>query len=291
MVEYALFLGCTTPSRVLDMELATRKVFDALGVRLHDMKGAGCCGPVHIESLDHKTWLANAARNIAIAEEMGMDILTVCNGCVATLDAVNKTLKRDAELRGEVNQILADVGREFKGTIEVHHVLDVLSQEEMAEKIRQSVVRPLKGIRAGVHHGCHLLRPSDFRKLDDPMNPRVLSKMVEVLGATSVPYVREMLCCGSGLRGIEDGISMEMIREKLRNVQEAGANCIVTSCPFCFLQYDMGQIEVQRKFKEEYNLPVLHYQQLLAIALGMDVGKLGLDTHKVKADALLGKLK
>jgi len=78
-MKYAFFVGCLIPARELNYEVAVRKVLPAFGVNLVEMKGANCCAPFSIQSLDYASWMALAARNLAIAEEMGLDIMTLCN--------------------------------------------------------------------------------------------------------------------------------------------------------------------------------------------------------------------
>jgi heterodisulfide reductase subunit B len=120
-LKYAFFVGCTVLSRLPGYEKFARRVAERLGVELLDMPGSSCCGTTYMETLDRKTALALAARNIAIAEEMGLDIVTVCNGCTENLTKTNKALKEDSVLRSEVNEILKETGKQFKGTVEVKH--------------------------------------------------------------------------------------------------------------------------------------------------------------------------
>ena len=80
-MKYAFFVGCTTLARLWPYESSTRKVAEHLDIELMDMPGSSCCGTTYLEALDHITGLAIAARNICIAEEMGTDIVTICNGC------------------------------------------------------------------------------------------------------------------------------------------------------------------------------------------------------------------
>ena len=92
------------------------------------------------------------------------------------------------------------------------------------------------------------------------------------------------------MRGYSDDLALELAREKLANTAKAGADCIATLCPFCFIALDLGQLQIRSKFKEEFDMPVLHYSELLSLALGIDPRELALESHKVKTDKILSKI-
>ncbi|MHA1593696.1 MAG: CoB--CoM heterodisulfide reductase subunit B [Candidatus Baldrarchaeia archaeon] len=291
-MKYALFLGCMIPLRLPNLEYATRNVLAEFGVELVDMREATCCpDPIGIRNMDYLTWLAIAARNLAVADEMGLDILTLCNGCYETLKTAYVTLTEDAEMREKINEILAKANREFKGKAKVKHLLEVFYHDIGLQKIREMVKRPLEGLKVAAHYGCHILRPSEILKFDDPENPRKLDELVEALGATPQQYEMKTLCCGAGLRNVMSEYSIRMAREKLVRVKEAGADCMVVACPFCFIQYDMGQFEIRRLTKERFDIPVFYFSELLGYAIGLSPRELGLGMHRVKVDRVLKKIR
>ena len=162
------FLGCIIPHRYPSIQKATELVFADLGMELLDMEGATCCpAPGVFGSFDRVTWASVAARNLTIAEQGGFPITTGCNGCFASLWEANHELKHDEELRASVNDALAEIGREFKGTIEVYHYVDALYRGVGLEKIREHVTRSFKGVRMALHPGCHWMRPKNVKKNDD----------------------------------------------------------------------------------------------------------------------------
>ena len=63
-------------------------------------------------------------------------------------------------------------------------------------------------------------------------------------------------------------------------MKKAGVDCIVDACPFCHLQYDGGQVELAKAGKT-YNLPVIHYSQLLGMALGYTPEEVGLHLNAI----------
>lgn len=289
-MSYAFFPGCMIPLRLPYMENAARKALGALEVELLEMPNASCCGdPIAFQSLSKETWTAVAARNLCIAEEMGRDLLTLCSGCYETLKTANVKLKGDQRLREHVNKALAEVGREFKGTIEVRNLLEVL-QEVGTDKIKTRIVKPLKDLGVAAHYGCHLVRPSDVLSFDDPMKPTTLDQFIELTGAESVSYLKKMLCCGAGLRMVDAEKSLKLVEMKLGYVEAAGADCMAVLCPYCMVQYDLTQRTIKREGGANPQMPVLYYAEMLCLAMGMSPKELGLRLHRTSLEPVLKKL-
>ncbi len=290
MTGYALFLGCTIPARQPNYELSARKSLSKLGIKFVDLPDMTCCCPPPIQSIDLETSLAVAAYNITLAEEANLNLLTLCSGCFESLAMANAMLKENEDLKARINKVLSRTGKEFKGSIEVRHFLQVLKDDIGLKHLKQSVIRPLSKLKVAAFYGCHALRPSALLKLDDPERPRILETLIETLGATNVEYGNKLKCCGGLLRGVSDDLALDMARDKLANTSKAGVDCITTLCPFCFVALDIGQIQMRSKFNENYDIPVLHYSELLALALGIDPKELALETHKIKPDKVLNKI-
>lgn len=292
-MKYALFLGCVVPNRYPGIEAATREVFKQLNVNLLDLEGASCCpAPGVLGSLDARTWLAIGARNLALAESLGCDILTICNGCFESLFETNRVLREDTKLREEINNVLASVRHKYMGTVAVHHFAKVLYDLGI-DRIRKSIRKPLNGLNVAVHYGCHLLSPSRTKRIDYPIRPKILDVLVEALGARSINYQNKMLCCGAGggVRSAFLELSLQFTREKLKALKEANPDCIVDVCPFCHLQFDRGQTEIRRLFEEDFRFPVIHYSQLLGLAIGLDPENLGLYAQEIPCDSMIEKIK
>ena len=282
MAKYGFFLGCIMPLRYPGIESSTRAVFDALGVELVDMQGASCCpAPGVTRSFDQTYWLSVAARNLVIAEKMGVDIVTICNGCFDTLFEVAHKLNHDVELRKKINKILKEAGvDEYQGTVNVRHFVELLYKDVGVEAIRAKA-RHGKGMKAAVHYGCHFLKPSNIKKIDDAERPHIFDDIVEAAGMTSLPFKDKGSCCGAGggVRARTPDVALKMTKENLTNMQAAGAEVIVDCCPFCHLQYDAGQAQLK-----EFGIPVLHLSQILGLAFGLEKEKLGLECHLTKVN-------
>jgi heterodisulfide reductase subunit B len=285
-LEYTLFLGCIIPYREVSYEVSARRIAKALGITLKEMPDANCCG-LPLEPMNHEMTLALAARDLCIAEETGLNIMTLCNGCTGTLKKVNKTLKEDRDLRKKVNSYLNENGMEFKGEIEVKHLVHVLSVEVGLDTLQTFVTKPLEMLTIAGFIGCHLFRPSKYTGEKNPENPSLLNDLIEVTGAKSIHYLDALQCCGYLGSGIDKRLPLLLAREKLRNVKKAGADTLVTICPSCHLNFDINQRRLEKTFSESYDIPVLHYPQLLGLALGISPEELAFQDLRVKATKLL----
>lgn len=290
--EFAYFLGCIMNNRYPGIEKSTRILFDKLDVGLKDMEGASCCpAPGVFGSFDRTTWASIAARNITIAEDQGNDIMTECNGCFGSLYETNHMLHEDEEMKEKINKILAEAGREFKGEIKVRHFAEILYNDVGMDKLAEAVTNPLN-LNVAVHYGCHFLKPSAEIGIDDPIKPTILDELVELTGAKSVDYKDKMMCCGAGggLRSRDLDVTADFTKEKLTNMREAGVDAIINVCPFCHLQFDVGQVEVNNKFGTDFDIPVFHLAQLYGLAMGLSAEDLTVDAHQISTDPALAKL-
>ena len=291
-LRYGLFLGCVIPNRYPMIEASIRSVFEELDTEIIDLPGASCCpAPGVFRSFHLPTWLVIAARNITIAEELGVDIITGCNGCYGTLRDAWEELNHEVELKKMINEHLAKIGREFKGTAKIRHVVDIMYHDIGPEKIKSQVKKSLEGLKLASHYGCHYLKPSEvFDKFEDPEFPRTLDELISVLGAETVEYEDKTHCCGGVILDVDDKIALAMAQKKLDHVNAMGADAMVLMCPLCGSMYDRNQRVIERRFNAAYSLPVLFYPQVLGLALGMDPKGLGLDMNRVKTSDLLSKL-
>ncbi len=289
-MRYALFLGCTIPARLNNYDASARKVAQTLGIEFSHMEGAGCCGPVHIRSLDFKTSLAMSTRCLAIGERMGLDVVTLCNGCFGSLSEANHILKEDEGLRREVNELLKGEGLEYTGKQQVKHFIAMLYKDYGIDNIKPRIVKPLKGLKGAFHYGCHILRPSEVTKFDDPEKPQILDRLVEATGAECVDWPLKLRCCGAPALATNEALALSLLKRKLDDAKAAGVDCTVQICPFCEVMFDTQQLRVSQDYGVVYDLPALFYPQLLGLALGLGPDELGLNLNRVSTDKVVKTL-
>lgn len=282
-----MFQGCVIGNRIPFIEASARKVFDKLGINTSDAAFACCPDPVGFNGTDHESWLAMAARNLTIAEQESKNIISLCNGCFQTLKLVNEELKHDDHEKEKVNNVLKTIGREFKGSIDVKHFVEVL--HDYTDKIKELVTKDLSGLKVACHTGCHYNRPSEKLQTDDPMQPVKLREIVSASGAIPVDYEEEVLCCGTGTGNSEEEPAMQILSNKLTSAMNAGAEAMIVNCPACYQQFDNNQKKAEKIDNKTFGIPVLYVTELLALAFGEDSKSLGLNFHRTRLKALLEK--
>jgi heterodisulfide reductase subunit B len=104
-----------------------------------------------------------------------------------------------------------------------------------------------------------------------------------------VPFPLKTRCCGGSLILSEEAIALGLIHKLLDNAASNGANCIVTVCPFCHLNLDAYQGVVNRRFKTNFNIPILFFTQLMGIAFGIDSEALGLQENIAPTEKVLAR--
>jgi heterodisulfide reductase subunit B2 len=266
-----LFSGCLIPTRLPFLEASSRFVLDRLGADYGAMPDATCCvEPIGLRTMAQDTWLVTAARMLAIAQEGGRDVLTLCNGCYLSLKEAAHALE-DARARREANAVLATIGKRYDGGVQVHHLAGLLLQHE--EKVRKKIVRPLAELTLAAHPGCHMVRPSQVLRVDTSFRPEVLGRIASWTGARVVANEEWPRCCGGGLSGIDETLSSRMLADSTADFRPSGAAAVLTPCPFCFVQFDL---------KHKDGLPVLYLAELVALAMGAPPEKIGLQYHRNK---------
>jgi len=280
MTEYAMFEGCTIGNRIPFIEAASKRVFEKVGIETSQAPFSCCPDPTGMKSFDNDAWLTLGARNLTLAEKEGKDIISLCNGCTNTLRGVQYQLKHDSMKMDKVNKELAKIGKEYKGTSDIKHFVDVLSDN--LDKVKGAISKPLTGLKVAVHPGCHYMRPAEWMESDDPMNPTTLKRLVEASGASVVDYGEEVLCCGNAVTNAYEEHGFANLKIKLDAIKKAGVDIIVVNCPACFQQFDTRQRELSKAFETAYNIPVLYITELYALAMGVSSEDIGLKFHHVR---------
>jgi heterodisulfide reductase subunit B len=282
-MKFAFFPGCTMAYRLSFAEKSIRIVAPQFDVHLVDLAFTCCPEPNVIRALSDDTWLTFGARNIALAEAEGLDILTGCAGCHESLSLAKHTLDTKPERKEKVNAILKEFDLEYKGTSKIVHMHQLLFDEIGTKVISSKVARPIP-LKVVTHTGCHLLRPERILHVDDAEAPVKLDQLCEALGMESLEYMDKTMCCGAGVRKTNSVTSYAVLREKMTSMAMVKPDAIVVFCPTCFITFESGQKVANRILGTSFDFPVFYYTELLAIAMGLPDTDLLLAEHRVKLD-------
>lgn len=294
-LKYAYFPGCVAQGACRELYQSTQVLTQALGIELIELKKASCCGSGTFKEDSQLLEDTVNARNIALAEELNLPLLTHCSTCQGVIGHVDERLKAkqasDPGYIETVNGLLKQEGcSPYKGSSEVKHLLWALVGDFGLEELQKRVTRKLAGLNCAAFYGCYLLRAQDHLPYDDPYNPRSMEDLFRVVGATPVLYRGRTQCCGWPLSSYATDQAFKMAGNHIQEAIDAGADCLVTPCPLCHLNLDSRQPEVERALGKSLGLPVLHLPQLVALALGVEPKQLGLDRHIVSTRSVLEKL-
>jgi len=281
-MKYAFYPGCSAQSTAKEYEDSAKAISKVLDIELVEVPDWNCCGAIDaVYAFKPLYSIALAARNLALAEKMQMDIVTLCSACYFTLSRTNKILKEDSGTKSKVDEALESAGFNYNGGVRVRHFADVLLSDIGLQKIKEKVKVQLTTLNVASYYGCFLVRPPDICNFDDPEHPMRLDELVETLGASKVDYYGKTRCCGGSLGITDEEIMLKMSKDILLNAKNSGANCMATACPLCHFNLDARQKDIESRFDVKINLPVLHFTQLIGLAFGIEPKQLGLHRNCV----------
>ncbi len=285
MRYYSYYPGCCMHDDSPMYDTSARAVAKVLDMELIELEDWNCCGSTPYTVVDELSAFCCCARNLALAEKRGFDLVAACSDCYLILNRTNQHFKEYPEIRRKINEALAAGGLEYRGSIRVRHILDVFANDISRDEITSKVKVDLSGLKVAPYYGCQVVRPAP--SFDDVEYPQSLDRLIKSIGAEVVPFPLKTRCCGGSLILSEEDIALGLIRKLLDNALSNGAECIVTVCPFCQLNIDAYQSTVNRKFKTNYNLPILFFTQLMGIAFGIESKAVGLEYNVVPSDKVL----
>jgi len=278
-MKYALFLGCNIPARVEQYDASARAVLKQVDVQVTDIREFNCCG-YPMRNSNQKAFLFSSAVNLALAQNAGLDIMTLCKCCFGSLKEAAHILGEDQGLRDEISALLKERGLTYEGKVEIKHFLSVLYHDVGLDTIKSKVSTPYKKFKIATHYGCHALRPSNITQFDDPVAPSLFDKLVEVTGAKSVDWASKLECCGAPALGVNDALSMKLTERKLTDGKKGGADYLCSACPYCHLQFDTVQ-EMMVSGNGSDPLASVLYPQLLGLSMGIDEKILGIGMNRL----------
>jgi len=273
-MEYTYYPGCSLEASAKGYDESFRFVFLALGQKLLELEDWNCCGATYYMATKETISLVFSARNLALAEPYGRDLVCPCSSCYTILYKTNHILKNNRIMKAKVDQALKKDDFKYNLGIKVRHPLEVLVNDVGLETIVSKAKVSLKGMKIAQYYGCQIVRPD--RGLDDKENPQMMDSLFAALGAENVYFPLKVRCCGGMLMTTYPDVALELNKKILESARQNGANLVLTTCPLCQINLEAYQDKINKKFKTGLHLPILFFTQALGLALGGDPKELGI---------------
>ncbi|MFC1537397.1 CoB--CoM heterodisulfide reductase iron-sulfur subunit B family protein [Gemmatimonadota bacterium] len=282
---YAYYPGCSLIATNKAYDISSRTVARVLGIDMIELDDWNCCGATAYMAIREKRSFVLSARNLAIAEKTGRDLVTTCAGCYLSLHKTNKYMEEEPGIREDIRNALKAGGMDYSGDVKVRHFLDVLVNDIGEEEIKQHVVRSLDGLKVAPYYGCQITRP--FGDIDDPEFPMIMDKLMQWIGTEPIPFSMKTKCCGGMLMVTQPEVGEELVGQILSVAIKNGADCIATACPLCQINLEAYQARISRRAGKNCRIPVLYFTQLLGITLGLDPKNLALSDNLTPTETVL----
>ncbi len=285
MLEFAYYPGCSLEHTASPYDKSTRAVFKSLGIGLREIEDWNCCGATMYMSAKKIVGYSISARNLALAQEMGLEICAPCSSCYTILRKTNRHIAWDPKEGKKINEALAAAGMSYTKPVNVRHPLDIIVNDVGIDVLKSKVTRPLTGLKVAPYYGCQIVRPVGY--FDDKDDPQTMDILIRALGAEAVAYPPKVRCCGGMLMTTDEQIALKLCHELLQAAAENGGEMIATACPLCHVNLEGFQGKVNAQYSTEFNIPVIYFTHLVGIALGLSPEELGLDKLLIEPSKLM----
>jgi succinate dehydrogenase / fumarate reductase cytochrome b subunit len=285
-MKVAYWPGCVSRGFTPELHGAMALVAPKLDIELVELDRGNCCGAGVIA--EHNQELADAlnARTFALAQ--GVDgaagMMNICSTCQGAQSECQERLDADTAYRDHVNEHLGPEGLAYErsGAWWNKNFMWLLVEEIGLDKLRERVVRPLEGLRIAPFYGCYIVRPTDrLGYADHPERDAYLEQVIAAIGGTPVEYAGSHKCCGFPVITMNRETSLKQAGRHLADAVDAGADCVVTPCPLCHLNLDLQQPDASKYVERDLGMPVLHFPQMIGLALGLEPKELGMNKHVI----------
>jgi heterodisulfide reductase subunit B len=283
-LSYSYYPGCSLHASASEYDLSTKEVFAVLGIGLEEIPDWICCGATPAHNVDELLSLSLSAKNLELAEQVPGDMAVACASCFSRLKFAQHILGGNEKKRKLVEKAIdAPVHLERK----VKHLLEILVRDYGLERLSEDVKKPLSGMKVACYYGCLLTRPTDVPNLDCTEAPTIMEAVMKAVGADTLSWTHRLECCGANFTLSRPAVVQQLSNDVLESAKAAGADCIVVACPLCHGNLDIRQKEIEGMYETSYGLPIFYLTQLVGIALGIPVERLGLDALIVNPQKLL----
>lgn len=250
-MRLSFYPGCSLEGMANDYARSIDTVFRNLGIDLVEIEDWSCCGATAAHSLSQTMSVVLPARNLAVAEKMGLDIVSPCAMCFNRLRFSQNMIRKK----------VFDIPWHVTGEIRVHDMTRFMAEPSMIKSIKKRVLKPLNGLRVVCYYGCQMVRPPKITGYTDYENPQTLDRIIATTGAQVIDWSYKSTCCGASIGIARREIQESLTRRILQKAQQAGAEAIVVSCPLC-----QSNLDIIQKDRSDRCTPVFYFTELLRLS-------------------------
>lgn len=256
LTDLSYYPGCSLESSARESNISMMEAAGILGLNLIELEDWNCCGSSSVNILDKEIAFSLAVRNLSLAPP-DRPLMAMCPRCLYHLREAHQRLSREPEtLRAQERRW----GRPISLDLSIIHFLEVLVRLGPA-RLKQGLVRNLNGLKFVPYYGCTLFRPPALGQ--GTYYQGEMGNVLTMLGGVPLNKALTHRCCGSFLSAARADVVTPLVNEILASAVAVGAECLVTSCAMC-------QLNLEIRCTWEPRLPIFHFSEILALALGAE---------------------
>ena len=266
--EFSYYPGCFAGESAREYDASIHGLAKMLDVGLEEIDDWNCCGWTSVADCIPEAAKALARRNARLAPE-GRTIVSGCPNCVAGLQ---------------------DVSAEGRAV----HVLGLFTVPAIRRRIVDAIAdsgekRPVGSLKVACYYGCELQNPELWGTPDGrPEDP--MEDLMTICGATVIKWRGRRRPTGGNLVLAKPELGFELIAKILEDFEQTSADVIVTACPHSHFSLDSFQHQIGRRRRRALSVPILHFTEVLALALGIERVDRWLERHVTSPLPLLDRL-
>jgi heterodisulfide reductase subunit B len=259
-MKVSYYPGCSLEGTAIDYNESLIAVAKTLGVDLDELPDWSCCGSSSAHALNDKLSVSLAGRNLIIADKMGQDLMVPCASCFQRLKFADKAMKSGDQVEG--------LNYTYAGNFSIRHSGDFFWEAVGEKSIAEKVKKSLKGLNPVCYYGCLTTRPRKITDAKNPEDPQSVDEIMKTLGANVKNWSYKTDCCGGNIMLTHPDLARRLVKIIFDKTLEAGADCIVVSCPLCQSNLDTRQKEIFKEDKTTYDIPIYYFTELMGLAFG-----------------------
>lgn len=274
---YSYFPGCSLATSARENNESMVAFLKTFGVRLEELTDWNCCGSSSAHSIDSELAFDLACRNLSLAPE-AKPLLVACPSCYLRLKGTHHRIDRNLAAKERYEN---KWHRAHLPELQIVHFFELLQAVSQTASF-QNKLKKLAGLRIASYYGCMQAYPPALRQQQNFSG--IMENVIDALGGTAIRWPFSARCCGTFLTAARPDIVSPIINQITHGAIQAGADCIVTACAMCHMNLEIRSARPN-------HLPIFHFSELLALALGLEISETWFSRHLIDPRPLLTEKK